>query len=244
MGLDIPPSSPSEPSPSASPLPEKGRKKGYRLVNTKYPPIELFDDVASAEEFELLYAIQTITNPRLQDQIGNISLIACSEIPYHCKRGKSYAVAPFTHINPNGGRFNDGLFGAFYLASDQQTAAIEVKYHQQRYWENIENLHYDRFLFRGFIVSHAAQPIYTVDAHDSRVLDSDSYIASQQLARQLKKQGYQAVHYPSVRHQGGECWALFTPRPIYDVVQSYLLEMIWDGKTVAEVNRVNNLSSG
>lgn len=36
----------------------------YRLINSKFPPIGLFDD---AEEFEALYQIQALTNPRLQN---------------------------------------------------------------------------------------------------------------------------------------------------------------------------------
>lgn len=214
---------------------------GHRLINTKYPSIALFDDVASPEEFEMLYAIQSMTNPRLLDEAGDISLIDHSEIPFDCQRGRSYAVAPFTHINPNGGRFNDGLFGALYLASTDQTAALEVKYHQQKYWQNIEGLAYDRFLFRQLLITHKSSPVYVVDSSDAAILNPDCYSASQQLARNLKKDGYLAVEYSSVRSENGVCWALFTPKLVCDVVQSSLLEMIWNGEKIAEVNKVNHL---
>ncbi|MCD9518574.1 RES family NAD+ phosphorylase [Photobacterium phosphoreum] len=216
--------------------------KGHRLINTKYPTINLFDDVASPEEFEMLYAIQAITNPRLRDEVGNISLIETSEIPFHCERGRSYAVAPFTHINPNGGRFNDGYFGALYIALSEETAALEVKYHQEKYWSNIEGLEYDRFVFRNLIVSYDLQSCYEVTHKDSEILNINSYVASQQLARELKKDNYQAIKYPSVRSESGICWALFTPKPVYDVVQSNLLEMIWDGEKIAEVNKINHMN--
>ncbi|PSU66831.1 RES family NAD+ phosphorylase [Photobacterium phosphoreum] len=216
--------------------------KGHRLINTKYPTINLFDDVASPEEFEMLYAIQAITNPRLRDEVGNISLIETSEIPFHCERGRSYAVAPFTHINPNGGRFNDGYFGALYIALSEETAALEVKYHQEKYWSNIEGLEYDRFVFRNLIVSYDLESCHEVTHKDSEILNANSYVASQQLARELKKDNYQAVKYPSVRSETGICWALFTPKPVYDVVQSNLLEMIWDGEKIAEVNKINHMN--
>lgn len=216
--------------------------KGHRLINTKYPTINLFDDVASPEEFEMLYAIQAITNPRLRDEVGNISLIETSEIPFHCERGRSYAVAPFTHINPNGGRFNDGYFGALYIALSEETAALEVKYHQEKYWSNIEGLEYDRFVFRNLIVSYDLQSCYEVTHKDSEILNINFYVASQQLARELKKDNYQAIKYPSVRSESGICWALFTPKPVYDVVQSNLLEMIWDGEKIAEVNKINHMN--
>ncbi|MCD9554016.1 RES domain-containing protein [Photobacterium carnosum] len=216
--------------------------KGHRLINTKYPTINLFDDVASPEELEMLYAIQAMTNPRLRDEVGNISLINTSEIPFHCERGRSYAVAPFTHINPNGGRFNDGYFGALYIALSEETAALEVKYHQEKYWSNIEGLEYDRFVFRNLIVSYDLESCYEVTHKDDDILNLNSYVASQQLARELKKNNCQAVKYPSVRSELGICWALFTPKPVHDVVQSNLLEMIWDGEKIAEVNKINYMN--
>jgi len=224
-------------------LSDKPLLVGHRLINTKYPSIALFDDVASPEEFDMLYAIQSMTNPRLLDEVGDISLLNRCDIPFHCPRGRSYAVAPFTHINPHGGRFNDGLFGALYIASTEQTAALEVKYHQQKYWQNIEGLAYDRFLFRELLITHNSSPVYVVDSGDAAILNPDCYSASQQLARNLKKEGYDAVEYPSVRSKNAVCWALFTPKSVCDVVQSYLLEMIWDGGKIAEVNKVNHLVS-
>lgn len=32
-----------------------GEQQGYRLVNSKFPPIHLFDDVANADEFQALH---------------------------------------------------------------------------------------------------------------------------------------------------------------------------------------------
>lgn len=214
---------------------------GYRLINTKYPSIPLFDDIASPEDFELLYAIQSMTNPRLKDEAGDIQLINPNDIPYECKRGRSYAIAPFTHINPQGGRFNDGLFGALYIASDDHTAATEVKHHQQQYWQNVEGLAYDRLLFRVLVVSHNAAPTHKVAANDDAILAPDSYVASQQLARELKKAHYHAVEYPSVRAKEGTCWALFTPKPVTDIIQANLLEMIWDGEQISEVNTITHV---
>ncbi len=93
----------------------EGSIKSYRLVNSKFPPIALFDDVANADEFDILYQVQALTNPRLQNEVGVIKLIALSEIPFGIT-GCSYATAPFTHLNPDGSRFGDGSFGMLYLA--------------------------------------------------------------------------------------------------------------------------------
>jgi RES domain-containing protein len=218
-----------------------GAMRGHRLVCTKYPAINLFDDVASADEFELLYELQALTNPRLKDEVGDIQLIHPSDVPYACERNRSYAVAPFTHINPMGGRFNDGLFGALYIASDEYTAAAEVKHHQQAYYSNVEGLEFERIVFRSLIVTHEAAPIHVVTKDDKDILDSVNYSHSQQLARTLKKKGFQAVKYPSVRNDNGVCMALFTPKPVLDVVQAHLIEMIWDGEKISDINHISHI---
>ena len=107
---------------------EKQSIKGFRLINSKFPPINLFEDVANGEEFEALYELQARTNPRIQNEVGNLNLISLSEIPFGIE-GCSYAIAPFTHINPNGSRFSDGQYGVLYIADSLETAIAEVKHH-------------------------------------------------------------------------------------------------------------------
>ena len=134
--------------------------QAYRLVNSKFPPIALFDDVADADEFEVLYQIQALTNPRLHNEVGRLELIARDQIPFGIP-GCSYAIAPFTHVNPAGSRFSDGSFGVLYLADSMETALAEVRHHQSLYWSNVRSLNYERFVFRGLSCSF-------VDAGDER----------------------------------------------------------------------------
>ncbi|GAB7528437.1 hypothetical protein PS3A_08450 [Pseudomonas sp. 3A(2025)] len=107
--------------------------QAHRLVNSRFPPIDLFNDVADAAEFEALYQIQALTNPRVLNEVGRIELIALQEISFAIA-GCSYATAPFTHVNPAGSRFSNGSFGVLYLADEVQTAVAEVRYHQQNYY--------------------------------------------------------------------------------------------------------------
>ena len=95
-----------------------------------------------------LYQLQALTNPRIQTEVGNLSLIRLSEIPFGIP-GCSYATSPFTHVNPQGSRFSDGQFGMLYLADTVNTAITEVSFHQQRYWSGVHGLDYERLVFRG-----------------------------------------------------------------------------------------------
>lgn len=217
--------------------------EGYRLVNSKFPPIGLFDDVADLEEFEALYALQALTNPRLRTEAGDLGLIPWEEIPFGI-RGCSYATAPFTHVNPDGSRFSDGSFGVLYIAESLGVAIAEVKHHQQAYWQRVPALHYERFVFRGLKCMFSEQGcrdgLAVAPAHP--IYAPDDYIASRALGMHLRKQRCPGLRYHSVRHPGAACWALLTPRYASEIIQTVHLEMIWNGR-ITQVNKLSALSN-
>jgi hypothetical protein len=87
------------------------------------------------------------------------------------------------------------------------------------------------------------------DLHDLRssaaepapALDSDSYAASQALATSLRSAGSDGIIYPSIRHAGGECIALFYPDCASDPVQRRHLDYYWNGE---HVDLVRDAGSG
>lgn len=220
--------------------------KSYRLIPSKYPPIYLYEDVATADEFEALYLLESMTNPRLKEEAGETHLLPVSQIPFQCTTNRSYATSPFTHISKNGGRFNDGLFGALYVADTRATACSEVFYHTRIYYQNIEGLAYDRAVFRGLRFSIDYRSVYditTISQSDPLYSPTD-YRAGQQLARTLREhayedQGEQGIAYRSVRYEGGLCWAFFTPIVVQSVAQTSHYQMIWDGKDLGEPTVIN-----
>jgi hypothetical protein len=213
--------------------------QAYRLVNSRFPPIALFDDVASADEFEVLYQLQALTNPRLQNEVGRLELIPRAQIPFGIP-GCAYATAPFTHVNPAGSRFSDGSFGVLYLADSMDTALAEVRHHQDSYWAKVQGLNYERFVFRGLacvftdkgMLDALALPI-THPIHAP-----DDYRQSRQLGKAVKDADIPGLRYRSVRLQGNICWALMTPRPVTSIVQTAHYEMIWNGR-ITGVNRIS-----
>lgn len=218
------------------------QKKGYRLIASKYPPISLFDDVVNAEDFEVMYQLQALTNPRLRDEAGDISLIKPEEIPYHCSRGRSYAVAAFTHINRDGSRFADGSFGMLYIGDTDKTAIREIQHHQQKYWSNVDGLHYDRFVFRALQFTFDDKQTLDVTNRpmSDPIYDPSNYAAAQELGRQSRADTtLTGIFYNSVRNEGGKCWALSTPFVVNDVIQCYHLEMIWNGTEIAQIEKIS-----
>jgi hypothetical protein len=213
--------------------------QAYRLVNSKFPPIALFDDVADPDEFDVLYQIQALTNLRLQNEVGRLELIPRAQIPFGIP-GCSYATAPFTHVNPAGSRFSDGSFGVLYLAASMETALAEVQYHQNQYWSKVQNLNYERFVFRGLsctFVDEAMRDATSIPMNDP-VYDPVDYTHSHRLGKAVKEAGYFGLRYHSVRMPGNYCWALMTPKPVSSVIQAAHYEMIWNGQ-ITSVNKVS-----
>lgn len=216
-----------------------GDIEGYRLVASKFPPLTLFDDVASADEFEALYELQALTNPRLQAEIGNLALIDIDEIPFGI-RGCSYATAPFTHVNPAGSRFSQGHFGVLYIADAMATAIAEVSHHQAAYWRNVPELGYERFVLRGLRCQ-----LDQAGMLDGSVLDPgdaihapDDYSASRASGDAIRERRLPGLRYHSVRAPGSACLALMTPKPVKKIIQTAHFEMVWNG-AITSVNRLS-----
>ncbi|HEF4760772.1 TPA: RES family NAD+ phosphorylase [Pseudomonas putida] len=213
--------------------------QAWRLVNSKFPPIAMFDDVADADEFEVLYEIQALTNPRLKNEVGQLELIPRSEIPFGIP-GCSYATAPFTHVNPAGSRFSDGSFGVLYLADTLETALAEVQHHQTYYWSKVRELSYERFVFRGLSCSFLdkAMKDATSIAITDPIYDPDDYSHAHGFGKAIRQARCPGLRYHSVRRPGSHCWALMTPRPVLSIIQTAHYEMIWN-RQITSVNRIS-----
>ncbi|SNY53421.1 RES domain-containing protein [Arsukibacterium tuosuense] len=219
------------------------RQQSYRLINSKFPPVSVFDDVADADEFDTLFELQALTNPRLQALAGNLSLLPRTEIPFGIA-GCSYAVAPFTHVNPAGSRFSDGRFGVLYLAENVQTAINEVAYHQNRYWSRVPELSYERFVFRALSCEFADVSLSDLTSLSPQhaIYHSEDYTAARALGGNLRLQGSAGVQYNSVRNQGALCWGLFSPKYVTQMVQHAHYEMIWQNGKISAINQIVSCS--
>jgi hypothetical protein len=205
----------------------------YRLIPSKYPPKSLFDDVANHDEFEILFAIQELTNPRIRNEVGNLNRVPAQERPYGI-RGCNYALGPFVHLNPAGSRFSNGDFGVYYAAEDVQTAIAETRHHQQNYFSGIVGLKFDRLSMRCLKTQFSAnlRDIRGDAFNQEECYNKDNYAAAQQLGAALKTNNDAGITYNSVRLAAKTCYALFTPSVIKDVIQTTHYEYIWDGNKI------------
>lgn len=206
----------------------------HRIIPSRFPPIDLFERIAPPEDWEALIALEALTNDRIRQEVGDISLVPVEERV--SGPGASVVMAAFTHLNPSGSRFSDATFGAYYAAGDLDTAIAETVFHREEFLRatneppiNIE--------MRVYLADLSA------DLHDIRnrmadmsdIYRSDDYGASQALARRLRAEGSQGIAYDSVRRSGGECVALFRPRALTNVRQGAHLIYKWNGEAIGQV---------
>jgi len=88
----------------------------YQVILSRYPQIDLFERVSSPEDWDVLYAVESLTNPRLRDEAGDIRLVPPEDRVYG--DGAYWIMAAFTHppVDGRGGRFNRD-FGIYCCAA-------------------------------------------------------------------------------------------------------------------------------
>lgn len=209
-------------------------KPCWRIIPSRFPPIQLFERVADPADLDAIIALEAMTNPRLRDEIGDIQLVPPEE--RIAGPGTSVIMAAFTHLNPAGSRFSDGSYGVYYAGITLETAIKETRHHREAFMRatNQPRMELD-------------QRVYLADLdaalHDIRgrrgelpgLYDAESYGAAQSFARALREAGSSGVVYDSVRHEGGECAAVFRPKALSHCRQEKHLCFVWDGSRVSEV---------
>ena len=200
------------------------------MIASRYPPIDLYERVSSDPAvWDALIAAEMLTNPRVRDQLGNIHLVPIEERV--SGPGASYVMAPFTHLNPKGGRISDATHGAYYAAEDLPTAVAETGYHFARF--AADSADGPRYEEMRVIVGRIDADLHDLEQLDAAgrgpLLDPIDYTRSQAFAVALRDIGSTGVHYPSVRRAGGKCVAVFRPSAAGVPVQTQHLKYHWDG---------------
>lgn len=218
-------------------------RPGFRLVASRFPPIDLFERVADPADWEALHALESLTNPRVRDAAGEISLVPPADRVVG--PGATILMAPFTHLNPDGSRFADATHGALYLADTLDTAIAETRYHRERFLRATREPATEMEL-RCYLIDLAAR-LHDLrgrgsDARYADVYASDDYSASQALARALRAAASDGLIYDSVRRGGGINIAAFRPRLASNVRQSVHLRYAWNGERITHVYELKLLS--
>lgn len=212
----------------------------WRLVPSRFPPISLFERVTDASDLDAVIAIESLTNARIRDEIGELERVPSEQ--RQSGPGTTPIMASFTHVNPEGSRFSDGSFGVYYAAKEIETALAETKYHRERFLARTKES-------RMEIDMRSYASDINTEFHDIRdkqfisteLYNGESYAASQAFATRLRKEESNGIVYNSVRHDGGECIAIFKANIPSPVVQGSHYCFRWNGSAITDTYIKKNL---
>ena len=103
----------------------------HRLIASRFPTVGLYDQVAAPEDLDVVFAIEALTNPRVRQELGQLSVVPPADRVVG--PGATLIMAAFTHLNPEGDRFTDGSYGVFYAGRTLGTAIAETRHHRTRF---------------------------------------------------------------------------------------------------------------
>jgi hypothetical protein len=189
----------------------------HRLIPSQFPPIGLFDTVATAADLEPVMELAGWTNDRLVAE--RINRLPRDEWVYG-RPNASIVMAAFLHAAPGGMRFNNADLGAWYAAATLTTAVAEVAHHLRR--EVVargvpgarRNYRQYTSVLAGSYLDIRGQQVARAD-----VYDPESFAASQTLGEAIRISGGAGIVYDSLRHTGGIDVVAHRPRNILEVIQ-------------------------
>lgn len=212
-------------------LVELSWKHQYRIIPSEYPPINFFERLVDPSLMEELFYIESLTNDRLRNEAGDISLVPVQDRV--CGPGASIVMAAFTHAGV-ASRFSDGSFGVYYAANTQHTAIAESKFHRARF------LAYTReepgeIAMRVYI-GEVVKPLHDVRSDDYQALHAtDDWAPAQIFGQAMREINSWGIVYRSVRNPGGECIAALRPPAVSIPKQGPHLSYVWDGREIGHV---------
>ncbi len=205
-------------------------RETYRIIPSLYPPKSVFDEVASPDEIEYLFFLESLTNDRLRNEIGELSLIDKDE--WVVGKGSTPIMAAFIHIGSEG-RFNTQEFGVYYASLELETAISETIYRKELFlgYTNEPKGDFDMRVYcagiEGKLYDIRDKNKYSLYYHKT------DYRKTQKFAIRVKKEKSDGIIYSSARKESGTNLAIFRPKVI--VLPCVALKYItyhWDGKKI------------
>ena len=193
-------------------------RPAFRLIPSKFPPVGLFDTVATAADLAAVMELVGWTNDRLiADRIARLPE---NEWVYGVPNS-SIVMGAFLHFATGGLRFNGPELGAWYAASDIATAAAEVGHHLRR--ELVDQGRSTKTRkYRTYTATLLGEylDIRGLQATRPDLYSGTSYEASQIFGEEVRAAGGDGLVYDSLRLAGGINVVAHRPRNIADILQT------------------------
>jgi len=209
-------------------------RPAHRLAPSRFPPIGLFDTVATAADAAAVMELAGWTNDRLVAE--RIDRLPRDQWVYG-RANASVVMASFLHVAPGGMRFNGPDLGAWYAAASIVTAAAEVGHHLRReaVARSVKGMrrtyrNYTAVLigdYRDIRGRQAALPHPPPPKHHWAApgVASNRYGAAQVFGEGVRASQASGLLYDSLRHRGGCNIVAYRPVAVTEVVQAEHFEI-------------------
>lgn len=204
----------------------------FRLIPSHYPPIQLFENLLDPIELEAAYYLESLTNDRLRDEVGDISLVSPEDrVTGH---GTSAIMAAFTHSGI-ASRFSSGSYGVYYAGLTLDTAIAESRRSRERFLSDTDE---DALVLtmRCYVCLVDAE---LVDLRENEACHQEEWANAQAQGQQIRDHNELGILYRSVRHSGGENIAILRPPALIPPAkQSKHFHYHWNGQEITHVSEI------
>ena len=170
--------------------------------------------------------------PRLRNEIAEINRVPAQQQGFGC--GYSAIMAAFTHIGHTS-RFSNSSYGVYYAGKTINTALAEESYHRARFVAASQEVP-SALAMREYISRFMARVrSISIDATSHPKClhpDPDRYGPAQEFGTSQRAADEMAIHYPSLRHNRGGCFAVLRPDALQPALQGGHYELLWDGAAI------------
>ena len=201
----------------------------WRIIPSRFPPIDLLERVAPREDWSILQEIETLTNERISPNKASESLVQLSD--WLSGPGTSLIMAPFCHPNPDGDHFTDGSFGiAYALPTFEAALARSIRAREQFLRRTDQGPIQLQMRVLNLDLSGALHDLRGHIANDYR-----DVAAARALSRNLRAEGSYGFLFDDITPDIGTTVAAFRPVIFSNCRQERHLSYKWDGTKVAQV---------
>ena len=202
----------------------------YRIISSEYPPVNFFEQLVDPALMNELYYIESLTNDRLRNEMGDLSLVL--EEDRITGEGATPVMAAFTHISV-ASRFSDGQYGIYYAVNNMETALAESIHSRSLFlsYTNEEAGEIDMRVYIGNVV----KPVHDVRVGYDELHLADDWVPAQAFGKEMKIKQSWGIVYRSIRHEGGECLAALRPPTVTIPRQGPHYSYVWDGSQMTHV---------
>lgn len=210
----------------------------YRVIAKEYAGENLFDRLIDErdllkrqEELEAAQQIADLTNPVVQDKLGDIELVPLADRMYG--PGTGLIMAAFTFPTAPS-RFSNGQFGCYYATKARETAIAESTHHAKNALAGSGPCVCEK------TIVEANLDATLVDVRKGRpspegIYDLEDYAVGQAFGELIKGLNGYGIVYDSVRDRSGECVALFRPKALSNARAAETIRYEWNGEDIVRV---------